>query len=162
MKPPVPATAQRLSLSPHPEGGWYRRIYTAATSVELPDRGARPTATLIHYLLRPGERSAWHTVRSDELWLWQGGGPLRLITAEPGEGPDPTRTTTTVLGSSSDSAEGQSLHALVPARAWQSAEPASDQEVLLTCLVTPGFDFADLTFASEDAAGHAASLAADL
>jgi predicted cupin superfamily sugar epimerase len=32
--------------------------------------------------------------------------------------------------------------ALVPAGTWQSARPAGE-EVLLSCVVAPGFDFAD-------------------
>ena len=37
----------------------------------------------ILYLLLPGQQSAWHVVRSAELWLHQRGGPLML--AEPSE-----------------------------------------------------------------------------
>jgi predicted cupin superfamily sugar epimerase len=38
---------------------------------------------------------------------------------------------------------GQQPQLLVPADTWQSAEPATDEEVLVSCLVAPGFDFAD-------------------
>jgi predicted cupin superfamily sugar epimerase len=30
---------------------------------------------------------------------------------------------------------------------WQSAEPAGDEPVLVSCVVSPGFDFADFTLA---------------
>ncbi|HEY2506967.1 MAG TPA: cupin domain-containing protein, partial [Streptosporangiaceae bacterium] len=33
--------------------------------------------------------------------------------------------------------------ALVPAGTWQSAEPAGQEPVLVSCIVAPGFDFAD-------------------
>ena len=45
------------------------------------DRDRPRTAVAGHrdlFLLRPGEESAWHRVASDELWLWQGGGPVEL------------------------------------------------------------------------------------
>jgi uncharacterized protein len=33
----------------------------------------------------------------------------------------------------------------VPAGEWQAAAPASDEPVLVSCVVAPGFDFADFT-----------------
>jgi uncharacterized protein len=33
----------------------------------------------------------------------------------------------------------------VPAGSWQSARPVGAQEVLVSCVVAPGFDFADFT-----------------
>jgi predicted cupin superfamily sugar epimerase len=144
-----PETARRLGLEPHPEGGWYRQTYVSPVTLR-PDGydGARATATLIYYLLEPGDRSAWHTVRSDEIWLWHHGGPLRLLTTDPGPAPgaDPRLH---MLGP--DLAAGQLLQALVPGGAWQSAEPAGGHEVLVSCLVTPGFDFTDFTLAAPDA-----------
>lgn len=139
----IPPLARRLGLEAHPEGGWYRRIWAAPVVVHLPGYpGERPTATAIHYVLGPGERSVWHRVRSDELWLWQGGGPLSLWVAErsdgtgkPPEGGDEHR-----LGPDDE------VSALVPGGRWQRAGPA-DHEVLVTCVVSPGFDFADFEVA---------------
>ena len=129
----VPPLARRLGLEPHPEGGWYRRIWAAPVVVHPPGYpGERPTATAIHYVLGPGERSVWHRVRSDELWLWQGGGPLSLWIAGQPESGDEHR-----LGPDDE------VSALVPGGSWQRAEPAGDHEVLVTCVVSPGFDFAD-------------------
>lgn len=137
---PTPATALALDLAPHPEGGWYRRVYTSPVAVPHPTAGTpRPTATLINYLLGPGDRSQWHTVASDEIWIWQHGGPLNLTTSPPG--PRPTTETTVVLGP--DLHNGRQLQATVPAGHWQRATPAHNTEVLVSCLVTPGFDFAD-------------------
>jgi predicted cupin superfamily sugar epimerase len=135
-----PALAGALGLSPHPEGGWYREIYRSPVTLPHPSRGGdRPSATLIHYLLGPGEQSRWHTVASDEIWLWQRGGPLLLQTAPPG--PAPAVVTDHLLGP--DAAGGGLFHVEVPAGHWQRAEPAADHEVLVSCMVTPGFDFAD-------------------
>ena len=137
-----PALARTLGLSPHPEGGWYRRIYTSPVALDHPTAGGvRASATLIHYLLEPGEQSAWHKVASDEVWLWQQGGPLLLQTSPPG--PAPSGLTDHVLDP--EAAGGDRFHAVIPAGHWQRAEPAADREVLVSCLVTPGFDFADFT-----------------
>ncbi|WP_062465900.1 cupin domain-containing protein [Demequina maris] len=137
--PATPTTARLLGLEPHPEGGWFRRTYTSRTPVETPG-GARPAATCIHYLLTPGEESAWHVVTSDELWLWHGPGTLELRLGGEGEAPDDAAVAVT-LGP--DLAAGQVAQCLVPAGTWQAARLGGDQEVLVSCMVSPGFDFAD-------------------
>jgi predicted cupin superfamily sugar epimerase len=40
----------------------------------------------------------------------------------------------------------------VPAGHWQAAAPSGPQEVLVTCVVAPAFDFADFTVPPPDAA----------
>ena len=35
----------------------------------------------------------------------------------------------------------------VEAAEWQTARPAGDEAVLVACVVSPGFDFADFTLA---------------
>jgi predicted cupin superfamily sugar epimerase len=134
-----PALAAALDLEPHPEGGWFRRTWASPVAVTAPG-GERPTATAIYYVLGPGEESAWHQVSSAELWLHHAGVPLRLRIGGTGDGPgDGVREI--LLGS--DLLAGQHPQGLVPASAWQSAAPAADGEVLVSCVVSPGFDFAD-------------------
>jgi uncharacterized protein len=140
---PRPPTAETLDLLPHPEGGWYRQTWAAGPSYQ-PDGypGRRAAATAIYFLLTPGTESAWHTVRSDEVWLWHAGGPLTLRLG--GAGPAPVLDPATItLGP--DLAAGQTPQHVIPGGHWQSARPAGDQEVLVSCVVAPGFDFADFT-----------------
>jgi predicted cupin superfamily sugar epimerase len=87
------------------------------------------------------ERSAWHRVRSAELWLWHRGGALTLRLG--GDGDAPADATELRLGP--DVAAGEHPQLLVPAGVWQSAWPADAEEVLVSCVVVPGFDFADFT-----------------
>ena len=138
---PRPPTAEVLELVPHPEGGWYRQTWAAGPSYQ-PDGypGRRAAATGIYFLLTPGTESAWHTVRSDEVWLWHSGGPLTLLLGGSGSAPVPDPVTVT-LGP--DLAAGQTPQHVVPGAHWQSARPAGDQEVLVSCVVAPGFDFGD-------------------
>jgi uncharacterized protein len=138
---PRPPTAEALGLVPHPEGGWYRETWAAGPSYH-PDGypGRRSAATAIYFLLTPGAESAWHTVRSDEVWLWHAGGPLTLLLG--GIGPEPVADPATVtLGP--DLAAGQTPQHIIRGGHWQSARPAGDHEVLVSCVVAPGFDFAD-------------------
>jgi predicted cupin superfamily sugar epimerase len=138
-----PRLAEALDLAPHPEGGWFRETWRTDVAVH-PDGypGERATATGIYFLLGPGEESRWHRVRSDEVWLWHRGGALLLLLggadADPAAEPE-----TVVLGP--DVEDGQVPQARVPAGVWQAARPAGDAEVLVSCVVSPGFDFADFT-----------------
>ncbi|MDN4480063.1 cupin domain-containing protein [Demequina muriae] len=137
----TPATAQTLGLEPHPEGGWFRRTWTSDVAVETPG-GVRPAATCIHYLLTPGERSAWHVVSSDEIWLWHGPGALELRLGGSGDAPaDRDQTVAVRLGPDRDA--GDAAQCVVPAGVWQSATLVTDREALVSCVVSPGFDFAD-------------------
>lgn len=71
--------------------------------------------------------------------MWHRGGPLTLSLGGTGETPaDPTEH---LLGA--DIEAGQVPQLLVPPGLWQSARPADDAEVLVSCIVVPGFDFAD-------------------
>lgn len=136
-----PRLAETLDLSPHPEGGWYRRTWeTTASFHPAGYPGDRVSATGIYYLLEPDEQSRWHQVRSDELWLWHRGGPLTLLLGGTGARPAPTPEPMT-LGPFVE--RGQQPQVLVPAGTWQAARPAGAEEVLVSCVVSPGFDFAD-------------------
>jgi predicted cupin superfamily sugar epimerase len=104
--------------------------------------GPRAAATGIYFLLAAGEESAWHRVRSDEVWLWHSGGPLTLLDGGDGGTPSAAPAVAT-LGP--DLAGGQRPQHVIPAGHWQSARPAAASEVLVSCVVAPGFDFADFT-----------------
>lgn len=130
----LPDWALDLDLQPHPEGGWYAETYRHDATTATPT-GPRSLGTAIYFLLLPGEESAWHRVLPDELWFHHRGGPLRLWI-----GDDPTSATEHLLGS--DTTAGQRPQLLVPGGQWQAARPAHEA-VLVSCVVVPGFDFAD-------------------
>jgi len=134
--------AEQLNLAPHPEGGWFRETWRSGLAVEPAGYpGPRSVATAIYFLLHPGEESRWHVVRSDELWLWHSGGPLTLRLG--GRGPDPAADAVErTLGP--DVVAGQHPQLLVPGGVWQAAAPAAGELVLVSCVVAPGFDMADL------------------
>lgn len=125
-----------LGLQPHPEGGHFVETWRG------PDRGdGRAVGTAIYFLLQRGERSHWHRVDADEVWLYHAGAPLRLTIA------GATETTVHVLGV--DLAEGERPQVLVPAGAWQAAE-STGEFTLLSCTVAPGFEFAGFELAPPD------------
>ena len=128
-------TPALLGLQPHPEGGHYRETWRSPGTVQTP-YGERSPATSILFLLQPGESSRWHRVRSGELWLWQGGGELLLDLGGTGDRPALEETVTVGPGP-------QDLQRLVQPGQWQAARPAAGDAVLVACVVSPGFDFAD-------------------
>lgn len=136
------ALIAQLQLQPHPEGGFYRELYRSASTCQPGDsRPARQTLTSIYFLLQAGQISRWHAVASDEAWVWVEGDPLTLHCFDEAA----RRVTTHTLGRLSDSHASQ---AVVPAGVWQAAETTGSY-TLVTCLVAPGFDFADFRFMTE-------------
>ena len=127
----IPALAAALDLAPHPEGGRYRRTWTSAVVVETP-AGPRPSATAVLYLL--DDVSRWHRVRSAELWCWHRGSAVELRDGGPGELPTPAAEVRL---------DAASPQLAVPAGRWQTARLLGPDPALVTCVVSPGFDFAD-------------------
>lgn len=137
-----------LELLCHPEGGWYRESWRTADSypftAESPFGGKRSMATAIHYLLRGEERSKLHRIHSDELWLWHAGTALRVDAFGSGH-------TAFILGP--DPENGDCMQGVVPAGCWFGAsleKPAPGSYALVSCVVAPGFDFRDFTFARKE------------
>ena len=130
---------ETLALAPHPEGGWYRETWR---SQSLED-GARSPGTAILFLLEQGQRSHWHRVDADELWLWHAGSPLDLMIADDRD----ANPETILLGG--DVVAGCQPQARVPASRWQAAD-AHRGWALVSCIVVPGFDFAGFELAAPD------------
>jgi predicted cupin superfamily sugar epimerase len=120
-----------LDLKPHPEGGHFRETFRDSKTVE----GDRAASTAIYFLLARGERSHWHRVDAAEVWHYYAGGPLALDIAAS----DTAAVERVVLGP--DLAAGERPQAIVPAHAWQAAQPLGDW-TLCGCTVAPGFEFA--------------------
>ena len=126
-----------LDLKPHPEGGWYAETFRSPVTVSLSDGRERSAVTSIHFLLESGGFSAWHRVSSDEIWHFQTGNPLELVTIDP-QG----MAVTTLIGP--DLAAGMKTHHAVPAVWWQAARSmGTEGHTLVVCTVSPGFDFSD-------------------
>ena len=130
------ALIQALNLQPHPEGGWYRETWRADAA-----EGERASATAILFLLQAGERSHWHKVDATELWLFHSGSGLQMLTAASDAGPvEHVRLGADVLA-------GEQPQLRVPPGPWQAAE-ADRGWALVSCIVSPGFEFDGFTLAA--------------
>jgi predicted cupin superfamily sugar epimerase len=121
-----------LGLLPHPEGGHYRQTWVA-------ENPGRPTGTCIYFLLKAGEASHWHRVDATEIWLYHAGAPLVLSLSKTAAGPAIERMLTP------DLAQG-APQIIVPEGHWQAARTTGDY-TLVSCTVSPGFQFAGFTLA---------------
>lgn len=125
----------RLQLEPHPEGGHFREVYRD------PGDGGRGAVTTIYYLLKAGERSAWHRVDATEIWHHYAGAPLELSISEDG-----VAVKTHRLG---DVGAGEAPQVVVPPSAWQSAV-STGEWTLVGCTVSPAFEFSGFEMAPPD------------
>lgn len=127
----------KYQLQPHPEGGYFREIYSSSLQVESGMVAAqRPAMTHIYFLLGRGEYSRFHRVAHDELWHFYAGSPLRLYLFAV-EGVE-----VVTLGPDTDPV------AVVPGGVYQAAE-STGAYTLVGCSVAPGFDFADFSFLAD-------------
>lgn len=129
------AIIERLGLAPHPEGGWYRETWRAPSA-----DGERASATAIWFLLEEGQRSHWHRVDAAEIWLWHAGHPLLLSTASGDAG------AASAIRLGGDVLAGEVPQHVIAPGDWQAAE-ADAGWALVSCIVSPGFEFAGFTLA---------------
>jgi hypothetical protein len=76
-----------LDLLPHPEGGFYKEMYRSeatvtADTMEKGLEGVRSLATGIYFLITEGNFSAFHRIKSDEMWHFYYGDPLIVHVIE--------------------------------------------------------------------------------
>ena len=126
-----------LGLTPHPEGGFFRETFRAPETVAAPfGKVQRAASTAIYYLLRAGDFSAFHVVRSDEVWHHYLGASLELHTIDSAGQHERIE-----LGA--DLVNGEQPQWVVPAGILQAARIIGPGFGLFGCTVAPGFDFAD-------------------
>ena len=136
-------------LTPHPEGGYYIQTYKSEEFIaakSLPDRfnGDRHFSTAIYFLLQGDQFSAFHQIKSDELWHFYAGTGLHIYVIHPdGRGE--------LLKLCTDIENGFSFQQVVPAGCWFASKPVSDDSFsFVGCTVSPGFDFEDFRLADND------------
>lgn len=138
----------RLSLQPHPEGGYYKETYRSAFQAAAAGEAPGAAVTSIHYLLEGEDFSAFHRIAYPELWYFHDGEPLAIHEID-AVGNYSART----LGRG----EGQHLSLAVEPGTWFAAElPGKTGFSLVSCAVAPGFRFEIFEMARrEDLLRHA-------
>ncbi len=137
---------QKLELQPHPEGGWFKEAYRSPERVAaeaLPGRftDKRNFSTAIYYLLEKGDFSAFHRIKSDEIWHFYDGDSLEIIEIN-----SAGEKVTHYLGL--DEENNSVPQVIISAGSWFAARPLGSY-TLVGCTVSPGFDFNDFEMASK-------------
>ncbi len=138
-----------LGLIPHPEGGYYREIYRAEGIIAQPNlpmrySGSRAYATTIYYLLKSGDVSHLHRLKSDEQWFHIDGSALTIHSIDP----DGIYSQQHI---GKDLEKGERPHAVVSRGCWFGGTvDTSGSFALVGCFVAPGFDFDDFELAKRD------------
>jgi predicted cupin superfamily sugar epimerase len=133
---------EKLQLEAHPEGGYFRQTYRSDVMIAreaLPAgfAGARAASTAIYFLLEGENFSAFHRLRSDEVWHFYAGDPLVVHVISP-QG----SYSSILLGCELEA--GQVLQAVVLAGYWFASHVADwSSFAVVGCTVAPGFDFED-------------------
>ncbi|GAA5315308.1 MAG: cupin domain-containing protein [Candidatus Pelagadaptatus aseana] len=132
---------EKLQLQPHVEGGYYRRTFESShRPVQATPNGSRYAMTSIFYLLSADSPVGhFHRNQSDIMHVFHSGASITYFLIYP-DGELQVRT----LGSDIDS--GEELQFVAPGGVWKAStlNPGHDYG-LLSEVVVPGFDFADMT-----------------
>ncbi len=130
------ALIERLGLKLHPEGGYYREVYSSPIAVSAGDgREGLSALTTIYFLLAGEQYSRFHRVRSDEVWHFYEGDELELYIVDADTGACRRKCLGPV-------GEGRDAVTVVPAGCWQAARSTGDY-TLAGCSMGPGFRFED-------------------
>ncbi len=138
---------KNLNLKVHPEGGYYNEVFSSEGKIKiesLPEgfSNARKYYTSIYFLLKSGEVSHLHRIKSDEIWNFHCGSALTIhIIDKNGE------YSTKKLGLNIKNNEQPQQ--IVVAGCWFGVSVNNNNSFsLVSCFVSPGFDFEDFELAN--------------
>lgn len=137
----------KLELMAHPEGGYFKEIYRSPELCDgLPSRynGKRNFSTSIYYLLKGSQFSAFHRIKSDEIWHFYDGCRVNIYIID--------RDANLVierLGRGID--KNEKFQLVISKDQWFAAQPEEPTGFsLVGCSVAPGFDFSDFEIGVRD------------
>lgn len=148
-----------LGLEKHVEGGYFGVFYKSQNKIEIFDHEyenkddadeatlkKRSAGSSIYFLLQGNDFSAWHRLKSDEIWhYYDGNSPVDIhVINEKGE------VETYTLGNPG-MLENAKFQVVVKAGNWFAAEVRDKTTfALVGCTVAPGFEYADFELAKKD------------
>jgi len=145
-----------LSLEKHIEGGYFCSYYRSANQVVILDSRYntedkyRPSGTSIYFLLEKQDFSAWHRLKSDEIWhYYDGESPIDIHIIDQNG-----KLTTHCLGNPSMT-ENASFQVLINSGNWFAAEVRDKESFgLVGCTVSPGFEYSDFELGDRESLIH--------
>lgn len=137
---------EKLGLTPHPEGGYYKEVYRSEIQISehgLPSRysGSRKAVTSIYFLLKSDDISKFHKLKSDESWHFYTGSPLTIHQID-------KAGTYSKIRLGSDLEKDMTFQYTIENGNWFGATVDNPESfTLVGCTVAPGFDFNDFQLA---------------
>ncbi|HAT4319306.1 TPA: cupin domain-containing protein [Clostridium perfringens] len=126
-----------LNMTAHPEGGYFKESFVSPSKLApntLHINEERLLWTSIYFLLRTGEVSNFHRLKSDEMWYFHAGESLTIYMISPsGE------LIEKQLGLNIE--KGETPQVLVPKDYIFGSAMNNEGFSLVGCMVAPGFDF---------------------
>lgn len=128
-----------LNMTAHPEGGYFKESFVSPSKLApntLHINEERLLWTSIYFLLRSGEVSNFHRLKSDEMWYFHAGESLTIYMISPsGE------LIEKQLGLNIE--KGETPQVLVPKDYIFGSAMNNEGFSLVGCMVSPGFNFKD-------------------
>jgi predicted cupin superfamily sugar epimerase len=141
MEKEVRQIIENFNMKPHPEGGYYTENYRSKIFVaekNLPESfpGRRSISTSIMYLLPQGTFSSFHRLIQDEIWYYHAGEGPEIHCIFSDHSYKKIKMGTGIV-------KEEYPQVIIPAGTFFAAS-APANFAFCGCVVTPGFDFADL------------------
>ena len=139
---------EHLGMQAHPEGGWYKETYRSKDAIpsSVLDEfgGDRSFSTGIYFLLTKENFSAFHRIKSDEMWHFYDGDGLTVHEIRANGDYIEHK-----LGL--DLEKGEQPQLVIVANSWFASEVKKGGNwCLVGCTVSPGFDFKDFELAERE------------
>ena len=132
---------KNMDMIPHQEGGFFKESFVSNENISVKNSNSdidesRKLWTSIYFLLRDGEVSNFHRLKSDEMWYYHSGSPLTIyMINHEGE------LITEELGLNIK--KGEKPQVLVPKNYIFGSAMNHEGYALVGCMVSPGFEFKD-------------------
>jgi predicted cupin superfamily sugar epimerase len=136
----------KLKMQSHPEGGYFSEIYRSSliTNSKFHEGEQRSLATSIYFMLKSGQVSKFHQLKSDEIWYYHYGSSIQIYMI----GTD-NKLTIETLGPNINAKE--KLQIVLPAGTIFGASVKDLNNFgLVGCMVNPGFDFRDFKLITKE------------
>jgi len=140
MNPQAQHWIDQYALQAHPEGGHFIETIASEEMITPIGRASRPLYSSILFMLSDQEVSHFHRLMSDEIWIFQDGNPLSVVTIDPQGKLDIIR-----LGKGKD----EVLQAVVKAGMIFGSCVSDGGSALVGCIVSPGFLYEEFTLFSK-------------
>jgi predicted cupin superfamily sugar epimerase len=133
---------KKLGLRKHIEGGYFSETYRSKEIIKknyLRDKFSdeRNLSTAIYFLLTNKDFSAFHRLKSDEIWHFYEGSSLNIYTIS-------KTGNLKILKLGNNLVKNETFQITINSGQWFAAEIADDNSYCLVgCTVSPGFDFRD-------------------